>query len=83
MVALANRYQFSSRYTNNRKTKYRIFLLPRFYIRICMVKVYLDLKLSNRNNDHTEEAERNIRRYRQKAKKLMLNVASGQFPGKY
>jgi hypothetical protein len=33
--------------------------------------------------DHSESAERNIRRYRQKAKKLILNVANGQFPGKY
>jgi hypothetical protein len=38
---------------------------------------------SNRSKDHTDEANRNVRRYRQKAKKLMLNVASGQFPGKY
>lgn len=38
---------------------------------------------SNRNNDHAAEADRNIRRYRQKAHKLLLNVATGQFPGKY
>lgn len=38
---------------------------------------------STKIDDHLEEAERNIRRYRQKAKKLMLNVAIGQFPGKY
>ena len=38
---------------------------------------------SNRLNDHAEEADRNIRRYRQKAKSLLLNVASGKFPGKY
>jgi hypothetical protein len=38
---------------------------------------------SNKNDDHSAEADRNIRRYRQKAKKLLLNVASGQFPGKY
>jgi hypothetical protein len=38
---------------------------------------------ANRNSDHGSEADRNIRRYRQKAKKLLLNVASGEFPGKY
>ena len=35
------------------------------------------------NLDHLDEADRNIRRYRQKAKKLILNVARGEFPGKY
>lgn len=38
---------------------------------------------SNRRNDHSAEADRNIRRYRQKANALLLNVASGKFPGKY
>lgn len=33
--------------------------------------------------DHHEEAMRNVRRYRQKAAKLMLNAASGVFPGRY
>ncbi len=38
---------------------------------------------SNRRNDHSAETDRNIRRYRQKANALLLNVASGKFPGKY
>ena len=38
---------------------------------------------AHKDKDHADEADRNIRRYRQKAQKLMLNVASGQFPGKY
>ncbi len=33
--------------------------------------------------EHSEAADRNIRRYRQKIKKLILNVAAGEFPGKY
>jgi len=33
--------------------------------------------------DHADETDRNVRRYRQKAKRLMLNVASGVFPGNY
>lgn len=33
--------------------------------------------------DTTENVDRNIRRYRQKVKKLILNVAYGEFPGKY
>lgn len=33
--------------------------------------------------DHYDEAMRNVRRYRQKAAKLLLNVASGTFPGRY
>lgn len=37
----------------------------------------------NRNDDHSAEADRNIRRYRQKAHQLLLNVAQGKFPGKY
>lgn len=34
-------------------------------------------------NDKIEEVDRNVRRYRQKANKLILNVARGEFPGKY
>ena len=33
--------------------------------------------------EHADGADRNIRRYRQKIKHLMLNVAGGEFPGKY
>ena len=40
-------------------------------------------RLSLGTQEHTDEAERNIRRYRQKAKKLILNVARGEFPGRY
>lgn len=32
---------------------------------------------------HQDEADRNIRRYRQKTSLLLLNVANGIFPGKY
>lgn len=34
-------------------------------------------------SDTTENVDRNIRRYRQKVRTLILNVAKGQFPGKY
>ena len=33
--------------------------------------------------DTTGNVDRNIRRYRQKVRQLILNVASGEFPGKY
>jgi hypothetical protein len=33
--------------------------------------------------ENSENAERNLRRYRQKVKKLILNVANEKFPGKY
>lgn len=33
--------------------------------------------------EHADAADRNIRRYRQKIKQLILNVADGEFPGKY
>jgi len=33
--------------------------------------------------DTTENVDRNIRRYRQKVRQLILNVAGGEFPGKY
>lgn len=38
---------------------------------------------TNGTDEHAEETDRNVRRYRQKARKLMLNVAMGQFPGRY
>jgi hypothetical protein len=34
-------------------------------------------------SDTTDNVDRNIRRYRQKVKQLILNVASGEFPGQY
>lgn len=34
-------------------------------------------------DEHNESADRNIRRYRQKIKKLIENVSEGVFPGKY
>lgn len=45
--------------------------------------VPMSFAVHDAREDHSEEADRNIRRYRQKAKKLLMNVASGQFPGKY
>jgi hypothetical protein len=42
---------------------------------------FIDWKINAGEN--SENAERNLRRYRQKVKKLILNVAGGQFPGKY
>ena len=39
--------------------------------------------VANVHDDHSEESMRNVRRYRQKVKQIILNVASGQFPGKY
>lgn len=38
---------------------------------------------SYKNNNTIENVDRNIRRYRQKVKQLILNVAKGEFPGKY
>jgi len=38
---------------------------------------------SYRNNSTHENVNRNIRRYRQKVRKLIVNVANGEFPGKY
>lgn len=35
------------------------------------------------NNGNEDEVQRNILRYKKKARQLILNVASGQFPGKY
>lgn len=32
---------------------------------------------------HQDRAERNLRRYIQRARKIILNVANGEFPGKY
>jgi hypothetical protein len=38
---------------------------------------------STPKQDHHDEAMRNVRRYRQKAANLVLNVAGGVFPGRY
>ena len=43
-------------------------------------------KISEQLDDTTgklEDRMRNLRRYISKAQRVMLNVASGQFPGKY
>ena len=45
--------------------------------------VPMSFAIHDARDDHAEESDRNIRRYRQKARTLLLNVASGQFPGKY
>jgi hypothetical protein len=34
-------------------------------------------------SDTTDNVDRNVRRYRQKVKQLILNVANGEFPGRY
>jgi hypothetical protein len=39
--------------------------------------------MANVHDDHSEESMRNVRRYRQKVRQIILNVALGQFPGKY
>lgn len=41
------------------------------------------IDLNAKHYDHADEADRNVRRYRQKCQKLLLNVANGEFPGKY
>ena len=48
-----------------------------------IVPMAFRLDANKRHVTHQDEADRNIRRYRQKASKLILNVASGVFPGKY
>jgi hypothetical protein len=42
---------------------------------------FVDWKIIKGHNH--DNAERNLRRYRLKVKKLILNVANGEFPGKY
>ena len=59
------------------------FASERYKKKTNLVPMSFAIDRSNRNSDHQEEADRNIRRYRQKARKLLLNVASGVFPGKY
>ena len=61
----------------------KFFSSERFKKKRNLIPMSFSIDRSNRNNDHQEEADRNIRRYRQKARKLLLNVASGVFPGKY
>ncbi len=61
----------------------KFFSSERYKKKRNIVPMSFAIDSSNRNNDHAAEADRNIRRYRQKAHKLLLNVASGQFPGKY
>lgn len=61
----------------------KFFSSERYKKKINLVPMSFAIDRSNRNSDHQEEADRNIRRYRQKARKLLLNVATGVFPGKY
>ena len=61
----------------------KFFSSERYKKKINLVPMSFAIDRSNRSSDHQEEADRNIRRYRQKARKLLLNVATGVFPGKY
>ena len=61
----------------------KFFASERYTRKRNVVPMSFVVDAQNRNNDHAAEADRNIRRYRQKASALMLNVASGKFPGKY
>jgi hypothetical protein len=61
----------------------KYFSSERYKKKTNLVPMSFAIDRSNRNSDHQEEADRNIRRYRQKARKLLLNVATGVFPGKY
>lgn len=61
----------------------KFFASERYKKKRNLVPMSFAIDRSNRNSDHQEEADRNIRRYRQKSRKLLLNVASGLFPGKY
>lgn len=59
------------------------FNSERYKIKRNVVPMSFSIGNSNKENNHNDEADRNIRRYRQKANALLLNVASGKFPGKY
>ena len=61
----------------------KFFSSERYKKKRNIVPMSFAIDASNRNNDHAAEADRNIRRYRQKAHQLLLNVAQGKFPGKY
>ena len=61
----------------------KFFSSERYKKKINLVPMSFAIDRSNRSSDHQEEADRNIRRYRQKARRLLLNVATGVFPGKY
>ena len=43
----------------------------------------IPMALQHQGGDDKERAMRNLGRYRQKAEKIILNVARGQFPGEY
>jgi len=61
----------------------KFFSSERYKKKRNLVPMSFVVDTSNRNDDHSAEADRNIRRYRQKAHQLLLNVAQGKFPGKY
>ena len=61
----------------------KFFSSERYRKKRNLVPMSFVVDTSNRNDDHSAEADRNIRRYRQKAHQLLLNVAQGKFPGKY
>lgn len=61
----------------------KFFSSERYKRKENVVPMSFMISKGNRQDDHSPEADRSVRRYRQKGKKLLLNVASGQFPGKY
>ena len=61
----------------------KFFSSERYRKKRNLVPMSFVVDTSNRNDDHSAEADRNIRRYRQKAHQLLFNVANGEFPGKY
>lgn len=61
----------------------KFFASERYKKRRNIIPMTFAVDASNRYSDHVDEADRSIRRYRQKAHQLLLNVASGKFPGKY
>jgi hypothetical protein len=67
-----------------RKRVLDFFLSERYKRKTNIVPMVFAVEQGNADHaDQADQAARNIIRYRQKAQKLMLNVASGQFPGKY
>lgn len=61
----------------------KFFALERYKRRKNKIPASFITEQGTRRGDHKEDAMRNVRRYRQKAAKLVLNVAEGVFPGRY
>ncbi len=61
----------------------KFFAEERFKRKVNQIPASFLISNHKKQGDTTDNVDRNIRRYRQKVNQLILNVANGEFPGRY